>query len=80
MILQKRPKPRGWMHRMISPEDLMLQLVSLQSRRTRQERSGESSDVRRSLLQMLLTFDANSDGSSADGDEDTTTGAEECST
>ncbi|CAA2955316.1 DDB1- and CUL4-associated factor 8 isoform X2 [Olea europaea subsp. europaea] len=79
-IEMKRPKPRGWMHRMISPEDLMLQLVSLQSRRTRQERSGESSDVRRSLLQMLLTFDANSDGSSADGDEDTTTGAEECST
>lgn len=74
----RRPKPRRWMHRMISPEDLMLQLASLQRRRTRQERSGESSDVRRDLIQMLFTFDTYSDDDGNDNGD--TTGIEECST
>ncbi|XP_011088653.1 DDB1- and CUL4-associated factor 8 isoform X2 [Sesamum indicum] len=75
-IQKRRPRPRGWMHRMVSPEDLMLQLFS-QRRRTSPESSGERSDVGRDLLQLLLTFDTNSDGSSDDGRD--TTSAEDCS-
>lgn len=53
----------------------MLQLVSLEGGRPRQECNGESVDVRRDMLQMLLTFDANSDDGGG-----VATGAEECST
>lgn len=67
------------MHRMVSPEDLMLQLFSLPRWRTSSESSGDPSDDRRDLMQLLLRFDANSDDSSDDdGDTDTAVG-EECS-
>uniref|UniRef100_A0A1S3Y948 Protein ASPARTIC PROTEASE IN GUARD CELL 1-like n=1 Tax=Nicotiana tabacum TaxID=4097 RepID=A0A1S3Y948_TOBAC len=56
---------------MASPEDLMLQLFSLQRQRTNPESSEDNSEVGRELLQLILTFDANSDNSSDDG-EDTT--------
>ncbi|KAG8368045.1 hypothetical protein BUALT_Bualt15G0004600 [Buddleja alternifolia] len=75
----RRPRSRGWMHRMVSPEDLMLQLFPLQRQMTSPERSeGEHSDVGRDLLQLLLTFDTNSDDGSSDDGRDTTS-AEDCS-
>ncbi|KAJ4715934.1 DDB1- and CUL4-associated factor 8-like [Melia azedarach] len=62
-------KARGWMHHVFSPEDLMLQLFSLQRQRTEQERNGEDSAAGRELLELILTFNTNSDRSSDDGDE-----------
>lgn len=61
------------MHHMASPEDLMLQLLSQQRQRTNLESIEENSEVERELLQLILTFNANSDDSSHDG-EDTTSG------
>ncbi|XP_009802647.1 uncharacterized protein [Nicotiana sylvestris] len=75
-IQQRRPKARGWMHRMASPEDLMLQLFSLERQRTNPESNEDNSEVGRELLQLILTFDANSDNSSDDGEA--TTSAENC--
>ncbi|XP_055815493.1 uncharacterized protein LOC129885290 isoform X2 [Solanum dulcamara] len=72
-IQKQRPKARGWMHHMASPEDLMLQLLSQQRQRTNLESIEENSEVERELLQLILTFNANSDDSSDDG-EDTTSG------
>ncbi|XP_057769193.1 uncharacterized protein LOC130989250 isoform X4 [Salvia miltiorrhiza] len=57
-IQKTMPGSRGWMHRMVSPEDLMLQLLSLPRQRTASESRGDHSG---DLLQLLLTFDANSD-------------------
>ncbi|PIN25707.1 WD40 repeat protein [Handroanthus impetiginosus] len=87
-IQKRRPKSRFWMHRMVSPEDLMLQLFSLQRQGTGPESSEEHSDAGRDLLQLLLTFDtnsehnSNSDGSSDDHDDDEgrdATSADDCS-
>ncbi|KAG5624737.1 hypothetical protein H5410_009955 [Solanum commersonii] len=61
------------MHHMASPEDLMLQLLSQQRQRTNLGSIEENSEVGRELLQLTLTFNANSDNSSDDG-EDTTSG------
>lgn len=61
------------MHHMASPEDLMLQLLSQQRQRTNLGSIEENSEVGRELLQLILTFNANSDNSSDDG-EDTTGG------
>lgn len=58
------------MYRIASPDDLMLQLFSLQRQRTNPGRSGETSDARRELLDLILTFNANSDASS-DNEGDT---------
>lgn len=72
--LQQRPRPKGWMHRTMSPEDMMLQLFSLQRPRTGTSPEGngaEHSDMGRDLLQLLLTFDANTDEEDEnDEDED----------
>lgn len=65
------------MHRMVSPEDLMLQLISFPRQRTGSENSGNVSSDRSDLLQLLLTFDANSDDGSGD-DSDTAVDAEDC--
>lgn len=62
---------------MLSPEDLMLQLFSLRRRRTSFE------DDPRDLMQLLLTFDANSDDALSEDEGDSGTAAatvaEECS-
>lgn len=47
---------------MASPEDLMLQLFSLQRRRTSSEDNEQQSMIRHELLELM--YDANSDGSS----------------
>ncbi|XP_059647429.1 uncharacterized protein LOC132293816 isoform X2 [Cornus florida] len=75
-IEKLRPKARGWMYRMASPQDLMLQLFSLQRRRTSPEREGENSAAGRELLELILTFNANSDISSDEGED--TSSAEDC--
>ncbi|KAK9286708.1 hypothetical protein L1049_015111 [Liquidambar formosana] len=76
-IEQLKPKPRGWMRRRVSsPQDLMLQLFSLQRRRTSPERNGENSARDRDLLQLMLAFNANSD-SSSDNDGDISSSVED---
>lgn len=67
ICVQFKPKAAGWMHHLISPEDLMMQLFSLQRQRTTPERNDENSAAGREILELMLTFNANSDGSS-DGD------------
>ncbi|CAL5341338.1 unnamed protein product [Camellia sinensis] len=69
-IEKVRPKTRGWnYHPLASPQDLMLQLFPLQRRRTSSENVGDNSAERRELLDFLLTFNTNSDGSSDDGSD-----------
>lgn len=65
--VQLKPKARGWMYRLASPQDLMLQLFSLQRRRTSPEHSADTSATGRELLELILSFNANSDVSSDDG-------------
>lgn len=59
------------MYRISSPQDFIYQLISLRRRRTSPDRIGENSVGNRELLELVLTFDANSDASS-DNDGDTT--------
>ncbi|KAF9676196.1 hypothetical protein SADUNF_Sadunf09G0113100 [Salix dunnii] len=66
-IGQRKPKARGWMHRLASPEDLMLQLFSLQRQRTSPESVVQNSVMDTELLELILSFNANSDVSSDDG-------------
>ncbi|XWS55128.1 hypothetical protein CRYUN_Cryun10bG0148300 [Craigia yunnanensis] len=67
-IEQFKPKPRGWMYRVTTPQDLMFHLFSLQRRGSSPERNGENSSVAsRELLELIWTFNANSDASSDDG-------------
>jgi len=61
------------MYRIASPEDLMLQLFSLPRRRLRTENNGENSTTDRDLLQLIMTFNANSDSSNDDEDDGDTT-------
>ncbi|KAH8498063.1 hypothetical protein H0E87_017111 [Populus deltoides] len=66
-IGQVKPKARGWMYRLASPEDLMLQLFSLQRQRTSPESVVQNSVMDSELLELILSFNANSDVSSDDG-------------
>ncbi|KAK8360425.1 hypothetical protein V6Z11_A04G165600 [Gossypium hirsutum] len=67
-VEQFKPKPRGWMYRLTTPQDLMLHLFSRQRREASPERNGEnSSAASRELLELILTFNANSDASSDGG-------------
>lgn len=70
LCVQQKPKARGWMYQIASPEDLMLQLFSLPRRRIRTRSNGENSAADRELLELILTFDANSDSSNDDNDDD----------
>ncbi|KAK4562126.1 hypothetical protein RGQ29_004832 [Quercus rubra] len=65
--IEQKPRPGGWMYRISSPQDLLLQLFSLQRRRTNSEHGGESSAPGRELLELILRFNDNSDASSDDG-------------
>lgn len=64
LCFQVRPRWRGWKCHMASPQDLMLQLFSLDRRRPSPEHGAENSAAGRELLDLFLTFDTNSDGSS----------------
>ncbi|KAB2088101.1 hypothetical protein ES319_A04G151600v1 [Gossypium barbadense] len=67
-VEQFKPKPRGWMYRLTTPQDLMLHLFSRQRREASPERNGEnSSAASRELLELILTLNANSDASSDGG-------------
>ncbi|CAK7329441.1 unnamed protein product [Dovyalis caffra] len=65
-IGQLKPKARGWMYRLASPEDLMLQLFSLQ-RQTSPEDGAQNSATGTELIELIRSFNANSDVSSDDG-------------
>uniref|UniRef100_A0A2P2JMI5 DDB1-and CUL4-associated factor 8 isoform X1 n=2 Tax=Rhizophora mucronata TaxID=61149 RepID=A0A2P2JMI5_RHIMU len=69
--IEQKPKARGWMCPVASPQDLMLQLFSLQRRRTSPEHNEESSTFGHELLQLMYTFNATSDISSDDGGDTT---------
>ncbi|KAE8702242.1 Transducin/WD40 repeat-like superfamily protein isoform 2 [Hibiscus syriacus] len=75
-VEQFKPKPRAWMHRFASPQDLMLHLFSMRRWDSSPERNGEnsSSAASQELLQLIWTFNANSDasddGGNASGPED----------
>ncbi|XP_050233922.1 uncharacterized protein LOC126682320 isoform X2 [Mercurialis annua] len=60
-IEQLKPKARGWMYRLASPEDLMLRLFSSQRRSSSPEQIEESTAPGREFLELMLTFNANSD-------------------
>ncbi|XP_061337441.1 uncharacterized protein LOC133284445 isoform X2 [Gastrolobium bilobum] len=75
--IERKPKSRGWMYQMASPEDLMLQLFSLPRRSNRTESNGENSAADRELLDLILTFNANSDSSNDDDDDGDTTSQED---
>ncbi|KAF5745779.1 DDB1- and CUL4-associated factor 8 isoform X1 [Tripterygium wilfordii] len=66
-IEQLRPKPRSWMYRMASPQDLMVQLFSMESRRISPDLREENSSTGHELLELMLTFNANNDVSSDEG-------------
>lgn len=67
---QFEPKARGWMHSVISLDDLMMQFFSLQRQRTDYdpEHVGESLAAGWELGELLLTFNANGDTSSDGGE------------
>ncbi|XP_015941843.1 uncharacterized protein LOC107467311 isoform X3 [Arachis duranensis] len=67
--IEQKPKARGWMYRIASPEELMLQLFSLPRRRVRTNNNGENSAADRELLELILTFNANSDSSNDDDND-----------
>ncbi|CAK9153937.1 unnamed protein product [Ilex paraguariensis] len=75
-IEKLRPKAKGWLHHLVSPQDLMLQLFSLQRQGTSPDQNGENSSAGQDLLELILTFDANSDGSSDEGRDNSS--AEDC--
>lgn len=50
-----------------SPQDLLSQLFSLQRRRSSPERGGENSAAGQEMLELLFSYNANSDASSEDG-------------
>lgn len=65
LCFQSRPRWVGRKCRLASPQELMLQLLSLpRRRRPSPERVGENSAAGRELLDLFWTFNANSDGSS----------------
>ncbi|KAK8505843.1 hypothetical protein V6N12_042868 [Hibiscus sabdariffa] len=55
-----KPKPRGWMYQLSTPQDLMLHLFSLQRGDSSQGRNAENSPSTANweLLQLILTFNA----------------------
>ncbi|KAK8617762.1 hypothetical protein V6N13_080668 [Hibiscus sabdariffa] len=57
---QIKPKPRGWMYQLSTPQDLMLHLFSLQRGDSSQGRNAENSPSTANweLLQLILTFNA----------------------
>jgi WD repeat-containing protein 42A len=71
-VVRQKPKARGWMYQIDSPEDLMLQLFSLPRRRVRTETNAERSTATadRELLELILTFNTISDDSTDDDGDD----------
>ncbi|XP_010646524.1 uncharacterized protein LOC100251996 isoform X2 [Vitis vinifera] len=72
--IERKPKAMDRMYRLASPQDLMIQLFSLQRQlRTTREEHGAASLAEnlvgdQELFDLIMTFNANSDVSSDDGD------------
>lgn len=65
LCISQKPKPRGWMHRLALPEELMMQLFSLRRQNSSPERGREPPTVSREILELIMTFsNGNSDDSS----------------
>ncbi|GAB2291907.1 hypothetical protein Dimus_026157 [Dionaea muscipula] len=67
-IEELKPRRRSWMYRLSSPQDMLLQLLSMQNQGSSPDRDGESSISSREFLELILTFNRQGDGSSDDGD------------
>lgn len=57
------------MHPAFSPHDLLMQLFSLQRRRTNVEDTGENSSQGRELLELIMAFNAEGEGFSDEVDD-----------
>ncbi|KAJ0252166.1 Uncharacterized protein HA466_0130010 [Hirschfeldia incana] len=76
-IETRKRKPRGWMYRVSSPQELLAQLFFLQNRsRSSEDREGEgegegsSSSTGRELLDLILNFNDDDDGEHVSDGED----------
>ncbi|CAN7108440.1 DDB1- and CUL4-associated factor 8-like protein 2 isoform X1 [Brassica rapa] len=63
--MQRKRKPRGWMYRVSSPQELLAQLFFLQNRsrfsEDREEGEASSSSTGRELLDLILNFNDDDD-------------------
>ncbi|KAI6677540.1 hypothetical protein NL676_038336 [Syzygium grande] len=69
-IQRTRPKALGWMYRISSPQDLLLQLFSMERRRTDpgdNRDDSSSSATGQDLMELIFTFNGNNASSSDDG-------------
>lgn len=69
-IDELRPRQRGWMYQVTSPQELLLQLLSLESYRSSLGHDGENSHSRQDLLELILSFSRHNNNSSDDGGDD----------
>ncbi|TYK23393.1 DDB1- and CUL4-associated factor 8 [Cucumis melo var. makuwa] len=69
--IEQKPKPRGWMHRLALPEELMMQLFSLRRQTSSPERGREPPTVSRELLELIMTFNNGNSDDSSDYNDDT---------
>lgn len=67
-----RPRQRGWMYRVTSPQELLLQLFSMENHRSSPEEhdDGEYSGSRQDFLELLLSFSRHNGNSSDNGGDD----------
>lgn len=66
-----RPRQRGWRYPVSSPQELLLQLFSLENRMSSPEHSGENSGSRQDFLELILSLNRhNANSSDDDGDGD----------
>lgn len=59
------------MHRLALPEELMMQLFSLRRQNSSPEHRRENSAVGREILELIMTFNNNTESSSEDNGGDT---------
>ncbi|XP_074312885.1 uncharacterized protein LOC141648254 isoform X2 [Silene latifolia] len=71
IIDELRPRrQRDWMYRVTSPQELLLQLFSLENRLSSPEHTGENSGSRQELVDLLLSFSRHNPNSSDNGSGD----------
>ncbi|XP_021775040.1 DDB1- and CUL4-associated factor 8-like isoform X2 [Chenopodium quinoa] len=68
-IDELRPRQRDWMYHVTSPQELLLQLVSLENRLSRPEQSGNSGSGQ-DFMELILSLSRRNGDSSDDGGDD----------
>lgn len=69
-IDELRPRQRGLMYRVTSPQELLMQLFSLEHRLSSPDHSGENSGSREDFLELILSLSRRNDDSSDDGGDE----------